>query len=102
MTNDSIRQILAKEKGVRATAAIPTGIHLKFIALAAEEERKDGKTKITPYWRVLKPNGCINEKFPFSVEQLVKMLESEGHEVIPGKRKNPPTVKSFEMKIKLR
>lgn len=101
LTNDTIREVLAKKKKVHTTAAIPTGIHLKLIALTAEYEMSEGKTKITPYWRVLKPDGSINEKFPLSVEQLAKILKSEGHELIPGKGKKTPKVKSYESKIKV-
>ena len=39
LTNDIIRETLAKKKKVQLTAAIPTGVYLKFIAEAAEEER---------------------------------------------------------------
>jgi len=39
LTNDIIRETLAKEKKVQVTAAIPTGVYLKYISLAAEEER---------------------------------------------------------------
>ena len=48
LTNDIIREILAKEKKVKVKAAIPTGIYLKIIALAAEEERPIQKDNITP------------------------------------------------------
>ena len=44
-----IRETLAKEKKVLITAAIPTGIFLKIIALAAEEERPVKKDNVTPY-----------------------------------------------------
>ncbi len=100
LTNDSIREMLAKEKKVQVTAAIPTGVYLKYIALAAEEEKATGKTNITPYWRVLRPDGSINVKFPLSVNELVALLEKEGHKTIPGKGKKPPKVVDFEKKIK--
>ena len=64
LTNDIIRETLAKEKNVQVTAAIPTGVYLKYITLAAEEERPVKIDKITLYWRVLKPNGTINIKNP--------------------------------------
>ena len=101
LTNDTIREQLAKEKNVQITAAIPTGVYLKYIALAAEEEKKWGKSNITPYWRVLKPNGSINTKFPISVEEQVKLLEKEGHKLEVGKGKKPPKVISYKSKIKV-
>jgi len=69
------------------TAAIPTGVYLKFIALAAEEERPIKKDNLTPYWRVLKPNGTINIKYPGGAERQIALLESEGHSIELGKGK---------------
>jgi hypothetical protein len=100
LTNDSIRERLAKDKKVQLTAAAPTGIYLKMIALAAEEESAAKKAKITPYWRVLKPDGSINAKFPGGVEQQQALLEAEGHRIEPGKGKKPPKVVGFEKALK--
>ena len=100
LTNNIIRETLAKEKKVRVTAAIPTGVYLKFIAEAAEEERPVKKSNITPYWRVLKPDGAINIKFPGGAERQIDLLESEGHNVELGRGKKPPKVISFEKKLK--
>jgi len=102
LTNDTIRDQLAKEKNVQVTAAIPTGVHLKYIALAAEEEKELGKSKITPYWRVLRPDGSINVKFPITIEQQVELLEKEGHELEFRKGKKPPRVISYESKIRIK
>ena len=100
LTNNTIREVLAKEKNVRLTAAIPTGVYLKYIALAAEEEIALNKANITPYWRVIRPDGSINVKFPISIDKLIDYLENEGHILEPSKGKNPPKVVSFESKIK--
>ena len=101
LTNDIIRETLAKEKKVLLTAAIPTGVYLKFIALAAEEERSLKKDNVTPYWRVLKPNGTINIKYPGGAERQIALLKSEGHRIEQGKGKKPPKVISFEKKLKI-
>ena len=100
LTNDAIREQLAKEKSVQVTAAIPTGVYLKYIALSAEEERESGISEITPYWRVLKPDGSINAKFPISMEDQVKLLEKEGHKLESGTGKKLPKVISYESKVK--
>ena len=100
LTNDVIREALAKEKNVQVTAAIPTGVYLKYVALAAEEERLIKKKNITPYWRVLKPDGSINIKFPGGAERQISLLESEGHNIKHGKGKKPPKVTSFEKNLK--
>ena len=100
LTNDIIRETLAKEKKVQVTAAIPTGVYLKFIALAAEEERPVKGDNVTPYWRVLKSDGAINIKYPGGAERQIALLESEGHSIEHGKGKKPPKVTSFEKKLK--
>ena len=100
LTNDVIRDELAKEKNVQVTAAIPTGVYLKYVALAAEEEKEMGKTEVTPYWRVLKPDGAVNIKFPISVQKLTELLELEGHQIEFSKGKKPPKVLQFEKKLK--
>ncbi len=100
LTNDIIREKLATEKKVQVTAAIPTGIYLKYIALASEEEKLTKKDNVTPYWRVLKPDGAINIKYPGGVERQIALLESEGHSIEYGKGKKPPKVTSFEKKLK--
>ncbi len=99
LTNDIIRETLAKEKNVLVTEPMTTGIYLRIIAEAAEEERSTRK-KVTPYWRVLKPDGSINIKFPGGVETIIARLESEGHKIEPGKGKKAPKVISFERKLK--
>ena len=43
LTNDIIRETLAKEKNVLVTEPMTTGIHLRFIAEAAEEEQIAGR-----------------------------------------------------------
>ena len=101
LTNNIIRETLAKEKKVQVTAAIPTGIYLKHIALAAEEERPAKEGTVTPYWRVLKPDGAINIKFPGGAERQIALLESEGHSIEYREGKKPPKVVSFEKKLKI-
>ena len=99
LTNDTIREHLAAQKGVQVTAAIPTGINLKFIALTSEFEQSEGK-RHTAYWRVLKPDGKINEKFPGGFEKQIRYLEAEGHDIeMVGKRKKVPRVRNFESKL---
>ncbi len=86
-TINEIRQTLAKKH--KATIACPmgTGIFAWITAHAAEQERDEGKKQITPYWRTLKTGGFLNEKYPGGVENQKKLLEQEGHRVIPkGKR----------------
>jgi len=72
-----------------------TGIFIRIVAEAAEEDLRDGREQITPYWRVIKPDGSLNEKFPGGVEAQASHLREEGHTIEPGKGKKPPEVKDF-------
>ncbi|MEA1905083.1 MAG: methylated DNA-protein cysteine methyltransferase, partial [Candidatus Hadarchaeota archaeon] len=58
-----------------------------------------GKKRITPYWRVLKADGRLNEKFPGGVRAQATCLRKEGHRIQPGKGKKPPRVKDFERSL---
>ncbi|MBL4905666.1 MAG: MGMT family protein, partial [Flavobacteriaceae bacterium] len=59
----------------------------------------NNKEMITPYWRVLKPDGAINIKFPGGAEKQVEFLQSEGHNIEFGKGKKPPKVIDFHKKL---
>lgn len=63
--------------------------------MAGEAGGRQGLPKvipITPWWRVLKEGGKLNPKCPGGVEEQAKRLRAEGHELIPGKGKQPPKV----------
>ena len=60
---------------------------------------KEGNSDITPYWRTLKSKGEINEKYPGGLEDQTDKLRAEGHTIVPGKGKKPPTVKDWEKKV---
>lgn len=97
VTVEMIRDRLAQEKNVKLTASAPTNIYWKKIALAAEEERLQNKKHITPYWRVLKLNGLINEKLPGGLEKQQELLIKEEHDIeLFGKRKKVPKVVEYE------
>src|SRR5436190_5958410 len=52
VTVSEIRSRLARDNGVDTTCPLTTGIFVRIAAEAAEEDLRDGKKKITPYWRV--------------------------------------------------
>ena len=86
-TINEIRVALAKKHGATIGCPITTGIFAWIAANAAEERREKGEKDITPYWRVLKTGGVINEKYPGGVDAQKKLLEREGHRVVQkGKR----------------
>jgi hypothetical protein len=93
---DQIRRRLAKDYGSDSTCPLCTGIFLRIAAEVAEEDLTNGATEITPYWRVVKADGGLNEKFPGGVDAQATHLKEEGHTIEPGKGKQPPKVKDFE------
>ena len=57
---------------------------------------KNGKSKVTPYWRVIKADGSLNPKFPGGVSAQAKRLEAEGHIIELSRTGKPKKVKDFE------
>jgi len=88
ITINKIREILAKKHGATIACPITTGIFARTAAGAAEEDLQEGKKRITPYWRTLKEGGVINEKYPGGLQKQIKLLEKEGHTVLPKGKKN--------------
>jgi alkylated DNA nucleotide flippase Atl1 len=87
VTINVIREALANKHNTTIGCPMTTGIFAWIAANAAEEQRKEGKNDITPYWRTLKTDGAINLKYPGGIERQKKLLEEEGHKVIPKGRK---------------
>jgi hypothetical protein len=56
-------------------------------ANAVEEASKGGKSLDTPYWRTLKADGFLNEKYPGGQEAHKKLLEGENFRVIARGKK---------------
>jgi alkylated DNA nucleotide flippase Atl1 len=96
-TINEIRQALALRHGATIGCPITTGIFAWIAANAAEEQKQEGKSDITPYWRTLKVKGMINEKYPGGVEAQTALLEQEGHTVV-AKGKNS-YVKDYEKSL---
>lgn len=99
VTQDQIRKKLARDFKVGVTCPITTGIFIRIAAEAAEEDLREEKKQITPYWRVLKADGSLNEKFPGGTKAQAARLKKEGHSIQPGKGKKPPKVKDFEKSL---
>ncbi len=99
ITVNQIRSLLAQRHGATIGCPITTGIFLNIAAKAAEEAAAEGKKDITPYWRTLKSDGSLNEKYPGGVEAQAARLREEGHTIEPGRGKKPPKVKDFERSL---
>ena len=78
------RMYFAKENNADFTEPITAGIFVAIAAWASEQRGEDE----TPYWRTLKANGQLNEKYPGGIEKQRKKLEEEGHTIIEKGRKN--------------
>jgi hypothetical protein len=99
ITVGQIRRRLAESLDAESTCPLTTGIFLRIISEAAEEDRQAGKNAITPYWRVVKDDGGLNPKFPGGVEAHARRLRVEGHEIVAGHGKKPPRVARFESSL---
>ncbi|HJX69997.1 MAG TPA: hypothetical protein VJ441_02770 [Dehalococcoidia bacterium] len=96
ITVTQIREKLARDFNADVTCPLTTGIFIRTAAEVAEEDLSRGEKQITPYWRVIKENGGLNEKFPGGAETQAARLREEGHSIEPGKGRKPPRVKDFE------
>jgi len=96
---NQIRAILAKKFKADSTCPMTVGIFLRIISEFAEEQRQEGKKRITPYWRVVKVDGSLNPKFPGGVKAQAARLKTEGHKIVARKGQKPPTVKDFEKSL---
>ena len=95
-TINDLRAALSKKHKTDFACPITTGIFSWIAAHAADEMARQGRKRITPYWRTLKSDGQINPKYLGGAEAIREKLEAEGHSVIQkGKRF---LVKDFEKK----
>jgi len=86
---------LARKHSVEAACSLTTGIFIMTAANAAEEMKGEGKPNDLPYWRTLKADGFLNEKYPGGSAAHKALLEAEGFTIVPrGKRYS---VADFEM-----
>jgi alkylated DNA nucleotide flippase Atl1 len=66
-------------------------------ANAAEEAANEGKSLPLPYWRTLKVDGFLNEKYPGGALAQKKLLEAEGFTILTKGKKF--VVKDFEKNL---
>jgi len=90
ITADYIRKYLAKINNADYTCPLTAGIFVNIAAHASFER----KTDETPYWRTLKKDGELNEKYPEGIDNQIMHLEMEGHVIV--KKGNRYFVKDYE------
>lgn len=86
----TIREIcrkLAQKYKVDACCTLTTGIFIMTAANAAEEMKKESKKSDNPYWRTLRAEGVLNEKYPGGIETHKELLEKEGYKLIKKGKK---------------
>jgi alkylated DNA nucleotide flippase Atl1 len=69
---------IAKKHGVEACCSLTAGIFIMTAANAVEEGAQEGTHLNIPYWRTLKVDGFLNEKYPGGAEAQKLLLENEG------------------------
>lgn len=73
-TADRIRIWLARQHDADFTCPLTAGIFINIVAQASAERGFDE----TPYWRTLKKDGELNEKYPGGLAGQRAHLEAEG------------------------
>lgn len=99
VTIDQIRERLARDFCTDSTCPLTTGIFLRISAEAAVEDLDLGVEQVTPYWRVIRGDGSLVDKFPGGFEAQSERLREEGHTIEPGRGKKPPRVGDFEERL---
>lgn len=97
VTVGEIRRKLAADFSADVTCPLTTGIFIRIVAEASEEDRANGRKRVAPYWRVIKDDGSLNPKFPGGEQLQARNLRLEGLSVAhQGKR---TVVKDFEKRL---
>jgi len=80
-TINLIREAIARKHGATIGCPICCGIFAWVSAHAAEEDVANNARSITPYWRTLKNDGQLNEKYPGGAAMQARRLRAEGHTI---------------------
>ena len=96
VTIKQVREKLAKNFHTDAACTKAINSSIKLVAQEAEEDLKKEKGQVTPYWRVIKNDGGLNERLPGSTGVQATHLREEGHIIVADEGKRSPRVKDFE------
>jgi alkylated DNA nucleotide flippase Atl1 len=81
VTMTTMRERLARGAGADITCAMVAGMFVRIVAEAAAEDVRAGKSRVTPWWRVVRDDGSLFEKLPGGPVAQAEHLEAEGHEI---------------------
>lgn len=85
---DTLRDTLAVRHGTSIACPVSTAIFINVAAQAAEDWRALGRNDVAAWWRTLKSDGLINDRYPGGVGAHHAALEREGHEVATRGKKS--------------
>ena len=97
VTVGEIRRKLAADFSADVACPLTTGIFIRIVAEAAEEDRASGRKRVAPYWRVIKDDGSLNPRFPGGVELQSGYLRGEGWAT--ARRGKKTVLKDFEQRL---
>lgn len=96
VTVAQLREYLARKNNADFTDPMTAGIFVSIAAWASYQRKEN----LTPFWRTLKSDGELNQKYPEAIELQKKMLEAEGFTIIQKGRTNIKYyVKDFEANL---
>ena len=81
ITLTQLREKLARAAGADVTCPLMAGMFVRISAEAAAEEMRAGRSRVTPYWRVIRDDGRLLEKLPGGPVEQARHLEAEGHTI---------------------
>jgi len=97
VTVSELRRRLAADFAADVTCPLTTGIFVRIAAETAEEDRANGRARVTPYWRVVKDDGSLNPKFPGGLDNQARYLRDEGFTL--NRNRKTPRVEEFERRL---
>jgi alkylated DNA nucleotide flippase Atl1 len=87
VTLTQLREKIAARHGTTIACPVTTGLFLNIVARAAREMEALGINDTAPWWRVVKTDGSLNEKFPGGIEAQAQRLRAEGISVVAKGKK---------------
>jgi alkylated DNA nucleotide flippase Atl1 len=82
LTMDALRASLAGNHKADYACPLTTGIFLRIVAEASEEERVAAGARLAPYWRVVRDDGTVLDKLPGGPEAMARLLSADGVDVL--------------------
>jgi alkylated DNA nucleotide flippase Atl1 len=81
VTLTQLREKLARSAGANITCPMVAGMFVRIVAEVAAEDIRAGKSRVAPYWRVVRDDGRLLETLPGGPVEQARHLEAEGHKI---------------------